>query len=252
MSALGVALRQAFTSPAPWLAWLALTAALGLLGPFGTQETCTPVQRAYCFAALVGIGLVWGVVARVCVQQCWPRMGYWEAAAVVIALSCVVLPLPMVWLTPHVTLIPPGSVPSPFVAALMIAVFGVGAAAVRWSISGDRRDGPQPAPPAPGPRLADRLSPAVRGRVMRVTGRNHYVEVLTDQGEERILMRLSDAIAELDPGDGLQVHRSHWVAVDAVAGSARVGPKHELILKDGSRVPVSRNYVEAAAARGLI
>ncbi|MCX7888742.1 MAG: LytTR family transcriptional regulator [Rhodobacteraceae bacterium] len=255
MSALGVALRQAFISPAPWLSWLSLTLALGVLAPFGTDVSCTPLQRLYCFAAPVGLALLWGVTARVLVQHCCPRLGYWEAALAVIAVSCVLLPGPLVWLTPHITLIPRQDLPGYGEAALLTAVLGIGAAAVRWSLTPGAREAGREAAAESGPkvpRLVERLSPELRGRVLRVRGRNHYVEVLTERGEARILLRLSDAIAELDGSDGLQVHRSHWVAAAAVVGSQKVGPKHELLLKDGSRVPVSRNYVEAVAARGLL
>ena len=39
---------------------------------------------------------------------------------------------------------------------------------------------------------------------------DHYVEVFTTAGHTVLLMRLGDAVAELE-GLGLRVHRSYWV-----------------------------------------
>ena len=44
----------------------------------------------------------------------------------------------------------------------------------------------------------------------------NYVEVWTERGTHLVLMRLSDAIRETAGENGLQIHRSHWVALGAV------------------------------------
>jgi DNA-binding LytR/AlgR family response regulator len=65
-----------------------------------------------------------------------------------------------------------------------------------------------------------------------------------------ILLRLGDAIAELGPARGVQVHRSWWVARDAVDHAERAGEKVALILRGGLRVPVSRGNRAKLAAMG--
>mgnify|MGYP003948953821 CR=1 FL=1 len=71
---------------------------------------------------------------------------------------------------------------------------------------------------------------------------DHYVEVVTSKGKEMLLMRFSDALAELEDYDGLQIHRSHWVAKDAVTGPKRVDGKLFLQMIDEAELPVSRSF----------
>lgn len=85
-----------------------------------------------------------------------------------------------------------------------------------------------------------------------IASEDHYLRIYTSLGEELILMRLADAVRDLSGADGLQVHRSWWVARAGVADSEREGGKLYLILKNKTRVPVSRTYVPAVRAAGLL
>ncbi|MFN7164081.1 MAG: LytTR family DNA-binding domain-containing protein, partial [Hyphomonas sp.] len=71
-------------------------------------------------------------------------------------------------------------------------------------------------------------------------------------GEELILMRLADAVRELDGSGGLQVHRSWWVAAAAVRDVKRQGGKVSLVLPSGKEAPVSRTFMADARAAGLL
>ena len=64
-------------------------------------------------------------------------------------------------------------------------------------------------------------------------------------------MRLADAIREAEPVEGLQIHRSHWVAIAAVARAVRRDGKLFLELTNGLRLPVSRGAQPAVKAAGL-
>ncbi|MGB7407393.1 MAG: LytTR family DNA-binding domain-containing protein, partial [Pontixanthobacter sp.] len=57
------------------------------------------------------------------------------------------------------------------------------------------------------------------------------------------LMSLSEAIAKIPDGCGLQVHRSWWVARTAVTGTRRSGRSTSLMIGDVLSVPVSRANV---------
>ncbi|MCG8440795.1 MAG: LytTR family transcriptional regulator DNA-binding domain-containing protein [Caulobacterales bacterium] len=81
-----------------------------------------------------------------------------------------------------------------------------------------------------------------RARLFAVTAEDHYVRVYTDQGDDLILMRLADAVDALARLDGMQVHRSWWVARDAVRGVDRRNGRMTLTLENGVRAPVSRTY----------
>ncbi|MBM7068222.1 LytTR family transcriptional regulator [Actibacterium sp. 188UL27-1] len=93
------------------------------------------------------------------------------------------------------------------------------------------------------PRLVARLPLGRRGALIRLSVRDHYVDVVTDLGDATLLMRFGDALAELEGADGLQVHRSHWVAVKAVDRLIRKKGRVLLVLIDGTEVPVSRPFL---------
>jgi DNA-binding LytR/AlgR family response regulator len=80
---------------------------------------------------------------------------------------------------------------------------------------------------------------------------DHYVRVHRPGGSTLELMPLQDAISRYGRG-GLQVHRSWWVAADAVVDAERYGRNWRLRLSNGLVVPVARNRVAAVRRRSLI
>lgn len=110
---------------------------------------------------------------------------------------------------------------------------------------------PEPAvidsPAVPSPLVA-RLPAAVRGRIVCLEMEDHYVRVHTDRGSALVLLRLSDAIAEVCPARGQQVHRSWWVSDEAVEGFERVGRVGAVVLSNGVRAPVSQRYLRSVEA----
>jgi DNA-binding LytR/AlgR family response regulator len=65
-----------------------------------------------------------------------------------------------------------------------------------------------------------------------------------------ILMRLSDALEELEGLEGAQTHRSWWVAKDAVKTASRGDGRATLILRGDLTAPVSRRYSKALREAG--
>ncbi|GAB4361501.1 MAG: LytTR family DNA-binding domain-containing protein [Oricola sp.] len=84
------------------------------------------------------------------------------------------------------------------------------------------------------------LKPQIGRRLVSLSMHDHYLEVVTDSGRDMILKRMGDAVAELVDYPGLQIHRSHWVALDAVADVERENGKTHAVLRDGRKLPVSR------------
>ena len=261
--------RAAFLSPAPYVTWVALSLTLAISGPFGTYVTCSFSQRLWCFSILVGLCLVYGIGARAGLQSMFRRMSFWQASVIVIGASLIILPLPLDFLAIKLTLISTEEMPSFLEMSLIVLVFGLTAAAIRWTVARESvlpvaadeaaqsvtaDDFPDKVVDARTglPRLLARLPKDAAGRLIRLSARNHYVDVVTDKGTTSLLIRMSDAIAELDGIDGLRVHRSHWVAASAVRGHERKGDKRLLILADGARIPVSRNLQRDVVARGLL
>ncbi len=74
----------------------------------------------------------------------------------------------------------------------------------------------------------------------------------TALGSDMILMRMRDAVGELEGLPGLQVHRSWWVARAAVTGHAVEGRRLSLRLSNGMVVPVARDVAPRVRAAGWL
>jgi hypothetical protein len=112
------------------------------------------------------------------------------------------------------------------------------------------RPGPEThaAPPSPNAspapiRFLDRLPEKLKGGTP--VCEDHYLRLHTSKGSDLILMRLADAIAELEGIEGAQTHRSWWVAKDAIAEVKRNEGRVALALKNGTEAPVSRPNVSS-------
>jgi hypothetical protein len=104
---------------------------------------------------------------------------------------------------------------------------------------------PSAAPSASTPCFLLRVRPALRGRVLALQAELHYLRVFTEHGDDLILYKFGDAVAEMAGTPGAQVHRSWWVAADAVIGR-RAGARPVLRLSNGLEVPISRSGSSAA------
>lgn len=81
---------------------------------------------------------------------------------------------------------------------------------------------------------------------------DHYLQVYTTQGNHMMLMRMKDALLELQDYHGLQVHRSWWVAIDEVVDAKKFSRKATLTMSNDMQVPVSQKYLPALKEVGII
>jgi hypothetical protein len=96
------------------------------------------------------------------------------------------------------------------------------------------------------------LLPAHLGReVICLENEDHYVRVHTPVGSAMILMRMRDAVAQLE-GRGERVHRSWWVAREAVIAVVRDDRNLKLRLQDGREVPVARASIAVLRDKGWL
>ena len=95
-------------------------------------------------------------------------------------------------------------------------------------------------PERPAAVFFDRLPRALGDNLVCLEMQDHYVKAHTLAGSEMVLMRLRDAITELGGVEGMQVHRSWWVARNQVRGVKRDGRALSLELGNGIVVPVAR------------
>jgi hypothetical protein len=69
----------------------------------------------------------------------------------------------------------------------------------------------------------------------------HYIEVKTKAGEYLLLRgRMSEAEGALPEGLGMRVHRSHWVAAQALKALDQRPDRWQLSLHCGTEIPVAR------------
>lgn len=102
------------------------------------------------------------------------------------------------------------------------------------------------------PRLVGRLPAGFQGDILRLSVRDHYVDVVTTSGVFTIRSRFSDAISEMDPISGHCTHRSHWVTDAAIRGVEKAKGKIYLRLANDDLVPVSRKYKPELEKDGVI
>lgn len=224
---------------------------LSLFGPFNVPVTAIAVRDAQYFA-YSWIGSLLGLVS---VRIAW-RLGLWPRGFVVVgAAAGLIMAGPMtlvVWLG---ELLSSGHPPPARVLPGIlwdVLLVSVGASIVAVLVSFRAARAASAAAPAP-PKFLERLPLKLRGaEVWAVEAEDHYLRLHTSKGQDLILMRLADAVDELAGIEGMQVHRSWWVARDAIAGARRGDGRATLTLKDGSQVPASRTYARSLRERNWI
>jgi hypothetical protein len=100
--------------------------------------------------------------------------------------------------------------------------------------------------------LREGLSAKLTQKLICLQMEDHYVRIHSEGGSELVLSSFKDAIDAVRPLGGLKVHRSWWVARDAVVRPIWSGQKVELELTNGIRAPVSRASVAKLRAAGWL
>lgn len=239
-----------------WLRGMAVAAAsaffLAFSGAFGTGDNPLWIRLTYWFT-LMALGYVWGAfVARFFFRGGRRRTGsLWLDAT----LASLLMSTPftfVVWGASNLAFgahIPVRALPILFGSVLLVSV-----AVMSLNLLIEGRPVALATAAAPPPvKFLERLPLKLRGAdVWAVEAEDHYLRLHTSKGQDLILMRLADAVAELEGLEGAQVHRSWWVARDAIADARRGDGRATLTLKDGAEVPVSRTYAGVLRERGWI
>jgi hypothetical protein len=234
---------------------LLATVLLTVSGPFGTFESFNVGQRLAYWGVMVvvaylvgqGAGTFFVELLRARVTSRWPRT-ILAALLAGIPVTLIVLVVnsigyqrfdfaaaPQIWL--YVTLI------TLIVTLALVAIDDL--------MAGATKPAGAVAEPTPPP-ILERVQLPQRGALIALSVEDHYVDIVTERGKTLVLMRLADAIRETAGVPGLQIHRSHWVATGAVVRAHRSEGKVLLELSNGLRLPVSRGYLPAVKAAGLI
>ena len=233
--------------PAFWLVILGATVVCFLSGPFGTLEAL-PVGLRFIYWALIvvtsGLISIW--------VHAWIRTLQWytlsKIALVSVIFGLIVVGLVVLFSLPllHPIQRYPGH--------LEILAYSFPSAAITFFISvvlsrPRNMTSETEAIMTKRPDLFGRLEKHANARrILSLCAQDHYVEVTTEKGSELCLMRLKDAITEAEPEEGLQIHRSHWVAKSAVEKLETKGSSWQVRLTDGRVLIVSQSRLKELKA----
>ncbi len=248
-------------SPIALFAFVAAGTLTTLTGPFGTYLSMTMIERAIYWYTLIGVSIVMSLAIRWYVTIWLKDYGFWHRAlttttifTLVFTPCIVVMNMLVLGIQANETMpiwkmyVVVASVPLTVNPMIFLVHKLINAVAREEKARVDIVVAPEPE----RPRLFERLSDELGEDLLRLSVQDHFVHVHLLGGTEKLRMRFGDAIAEVDCIQGLQVHRSHWVATSAVAEHEFEGGKVILVLRDGSKVPVSRNYRADVEAAGLL
>lgn len=244
------------------LVMIALGLLIGLLGPFGTFDA-PPARRMVSWVVWLLAGYMLfrptGVVANwLCEATGLPRFG---GKLLAIAVASVPLTLIITMMATHMnfaetlgwsgfwTMYLYICIISAIAFIAMAALFGRSHPAAE--VSAPRPVAQPDDEPAPLAIAALPLPPGF-GAVRALKGEDHYVRVIGDGREELILMRMRDAIDRIGDTKGLRVHRSWWVAKDAVVSVRRDGRTAVLTLRSGHEAPVARDMMPQLRTAGWL
>jgi hypothetical protein len=229
----------------------AVGAFLGFVGAFDLADYPLGARLAYMVPVAVVTGAI-GLGGYLVAGRLAPGLNRWLRA--ILGGLLIFAPIGViVWFTAglipgaHITLSAlPGFIGTSLVASVGMSLLSV---AVNPGAQGGAEPGPAPAPS----RFLERLPLRLRGaEIWAVEAEDHYLRVHTSAGQDLILLRMADAVAELEGQEGMQVHRSWWVARAGIADARRGDGRATLTLKDGSEAPVSRTYAAELRRRGWV
>lgn len=235
-------------------ACLAVGLLLGVIGPFGSFFNDTlPVRMVYWVCVFLTCGLVFGAAIRWSAPRARSAgVPVWAWAPVVVLIASA----------------PLGGLGRLFAAAfwpgildavgliewygqtVLLGLIYVGAYAVvrlRATSAPDARGAA-----TTGPTILRRLPPRLGRDLLCLQMEDHYVRLHTPKGSTLMLMSLSQAMAEVDGVEGLQVHRSWWVARHAVQRVVQDGRSLRLLLTNEMEAPVSRAHVARLRSAGWL
>ncbi len=236
--------------------WVIVTVAAAVAGPFGTFQSIDFGRRLLYWGAIAASSILVSnlcdmLVRRVLVNS--HRLLLKRLAGPVLAVPLITTD---VWAISSLSFWGESDPPEFLRLLGYVALISVAARSmhslVRSAFPRTARPTLPPAEPILAPRLLKRIPGATDAKVLHLSVRDHFVEITTCYGTEAVRMRFRDALDEIDGVEGFQVHRSHWVAREAIDRVERDQARVFVHLKNGSKIPVSRNYHPVLEAQGML
>jgi hypothetical protein len=240
---------------------------MAIIAPLHTDQIELLPRLAY-WQILMLSGATLGLGITELVER-WGRLSRWPWLEVPVIGTLIALPLTMIVMGTGAMFFGPGangifrfSYNFGITALISIAITALGHA-----INGNKAaEAPAPMrateaatqttppPEAEANRFTERLPLPLRAvPIIALQAEDHYLRVHLKSGQSTlILLRLSDAIAELPAEAGAQTHRSWWVAKEAVRSVAKADGRATLTLDQAIEAPVSRSFYKALGDKGWL
>jgi DNA-binding LytR/AlgR family response regulator len=254
---------KTFPRQVPWV--IGLGVVLGVIGPFGLYETAglgtrllyfviigslTWLQVIGCAAGLASLETFerWSIVGRMALAGVLASVP--SALEIIVVHSWLVRPLSLA-AAPYIF---PQTAFLTVVISVAMGLFferrlHAAADAERARVASAPEAHRQGAAPLD---FFRRVPPALGRDLLALEMEDHYLRIHTVLGSDLILLRLRDALGELGPERGRQVHRSWWVSNGAVSSAERDGARTLLILHNGLKVPVSKSFRDQVKEAGWL
>lgn len=249
-------MRENLSAPRPLAVLGLVSLVLGMSGPFQTFELLELVPRlvywtAICTLTYLAGWLAGGYVLRIITLR--TENIVWHILASGCAAGLAVWPVVTIinlvtfgsndgndgghWLTPSSLLI-------------YCVLISITLSAVSTLVKSDTQKQTSTMPTTP--KIVSRLPLNLRGDLISLSVQDHYVEVSTSNGAGLVHFRLTDAMDDCDGVEGLQIHRSHWVALAGIKSVFRKNNKVLVETTKGEMLPVSRTYLPKIKELGLL
>lgn len=248
LSEKAVAVTREVVTPVHLFVWTGTTFVVSLAGPFGTYDALSFEMRLGYWGLVIAVSIVIALFFRIFWRLIFKGDPAWVEDVLVIGSLAITF-------GPAVSLLNarlwPGEegLVSWLVVSVVTFVIGMITVAIRKILYGQA----QPVATPPRDRLLDRIGAPEGARLRRVSSDNHHIRVITQDGQEhRILMRLRDAVAEIDVEPGFCVHRSHWIAAAEITTVERAQGRELVRLPCGAGVPIGPKYRPQLVEAGII
>lgn len=230
---------------------------LVVIGPFDTDQSLGLLMRVLYWGVIVFGSLFCATLVQICLEPMLYAWPVWRLAAVeALGMTGLFAPLSFGWTC--LVVAPADGVLIAFhwfvfdVALISFAIFAASRITLATLREALAEAAPQQAASHDGQtRLSRRIAADDPGPILRIEAMDHFVNVVTAQAVYPLRLRFADAVEQMAGVEGFMIHRSHWVARDAVMGVQRVQGRLFVRVIDGALVPVSRKYRAAVEEAGL-
>lgn len=258
-SPMSLALRQlqaTLRGPVFWTIVGAAVLLTALAGPYYTMERLSFAERLVYWGITIPLSAIsMAFLSALARHIAHTKSLHWAVIAVLTGLLGVIPIVASVYLSESIATgfeTAGTDVISPWRLSLYVAPSVIGVtlcinALFAFKVVGNTVSDAPVAAPAPT-LLQSKLPPHLGQDIIAVQAQDHYVEVTTTKGSVMVLMRLSDAVRDLEPLGGLQVHRSWWVNLSHLVRVETGKSGQELVMQNGPTVPVGRSFRAALKA----